>query len=134
MRSAALIPPENAHSNRLKLTQVIRKNKIMKVSIAPRYLTSKSSFSLHSLNKPSLQHVMTNKKVLLRERKRHTARCVVSTPSVVLTGYPPGRVPPQQATTWVGYPPVGYPPGRVPPAGYPLAGYPSWLDLAGYPT
>ena len=38
-----------------------------------------------------------NKKVLLRERKRHTARRVVSTPSVVLTGYPPswpGRVPP----------------------------------------
>ena len=30
-----------------------------------------------------------NKKVLLRERKRHTARRVVSTPSVVLPGYPP---------------------------------------------
>ena len=30
-----------------------------------------------------------NKKVLLRECKRHTARRVVSTPSVVLTGYPP---------------------------------------------
>ena len=30
-----------------------------------------------------------NKKVLLRERKRHTARRVVSTHSVVLTGYPP---------------------------------------------
>ena len=30
-----------------------------------------------------------DKKVLLRERKRHTARRVVSTPSVVLTGYPP---------------------------------------------
>ena len=30
-----------------------------------------------------------NKKVLLRERKRHTARRVVSIPSVVLTGYPP---------------------------------------------
>ena len=45
-----------------------------------------------------------HKKVLLRERKRHTARHVVSTPSVLaggggyLTGYPPGeggvRVPP----------------------------------------
>ena len=30
-----------------------------------------------------------NKKVLLCERKRHTTRRVVSTPSVVLTGYPP---------------------------------------------
>ena len=30
-----------------------------------------------------------NKKVLLRERKRHTARCVANTPYVVLTGYPP---------------------------------------------
>ena len=30
-----------------------------------------------------------NKKVLLRERKRHTARRVVTAPSVVLTGYPP---------------------------------------------
>ena len=30
-----------------------------------------------------------NKKVLLREGKRHTARRVVSTPSVVLPGYPP---------------------------------------------
>ena len=68
-----------------------------------------------------------NKKVLLRERKRHTARRVASTPYVVLTGYPvltwlggyptwvppragspPGRIPPRQGT-----PPVG--PGRVPP-------------------
>ena len=54
-------------------------------------------------------NLQLNKKVLLRERKRHTARRVVSTPSVVLTGYPPGRVPP---------PPAGYPPQ---------------LDLAGYP-
>ena len=45
-----------------------------------------------------------NKKVLLRERKRHTARRVVNIPSVVLTGYPP-----QQGTP------------------------PPWLDLAGYP-
>ena len=34
---------------------------------------------------------INNKKVLLRERKRHTARRVVSTPSVVLPGYPPPR-------------------------------------------
>ena len=44
-----------------------------------------------------------NKKVLLRERKRHTARRVVSTPSVVLPGYPPcgglpGQVPPRGGT------------------------------------
>ena len=49
-----------------------------------------------------------NKKVLLRECKRHTAGCVVSTPSVVLTGYPPSRVPP--ILTWPGgYPARGYP-------------------------
>ena len=87
-----------------------------------------------------------NKKVLLRERKRHTACRVASTPYVVLTGYPPpgyppSRVPPwlgtpQQGTPWLGTPPAGYPPGRVPPlgkvspwqstpqAGYPPAGYP----------
>ena len=97
-----------------------------------------------------------NKKVLLRERKRHTARHVVNTPfccpnwvpSPVLTWLGGGGYP-----TWVPAPPgsrvpplAGYPPGRVPlPAGYPLpgpgggvppcqgsplAGYP----LAGYPT
>ena len=69
-----------------------------------------------------------NKKVLLRERKRHTARRVASTPYVVLTGYPPwqgyppGRVPPQLDL-------AGYPPARVPP----LARVPPQLDLAGYP-
>ena len=76
-----------------------------------------------------------NKKVLLRERKRHTARRVVSTPSVVLTGYPPGRVPPRQGT-----PPgpdlarrgtlCGYPSSRVPPVltwpGGTLPGYTPW--------
>ena len=58
-----------------------------------------------------------NKKVLLRERKRHTARRVASTPYVVLTGYPPPA----------GYPPILTWPGGVPTwvplrAGYPLAG------------
>ena len=79
-----------------------------------------------------------NKKVLLRERKRHTARRVVSTPSVVLPGYhpppPPGvRVPPQGGTRsgtpggvrvhppgGPGTPPGGYP-VRYPPGG---SGYP----------
>ena len=57
---------------------------------------------------------LLHKKVLLRERKRHTARRVESTPSVVLTGYPP-------VLTWLGGtlpwypPPAGYPPGRVHP-------------------
>ena len=79
-----------------------------------------------------------NKKVLLREHKRHTARRVVSTPSVVLTGYHP-------VLTWQG----GTLPGGVPHLGtsHPglggtllggtllggtLPGYPH-PDLAGYP-
>ena len=82
-----------------------------------------------------------NKKVLLRERKRHTARCVLSTPSVVLPGYPPSCCPtwvpphpdlggvPYLGTPWAGYPPwqgtpwAGYPPGRIPPPKLDLAGY-----------
>ena len=65
----------------------------------------------------------SNKKVLLRERKRHTARRVASTPYVVLTGYPPTRVPPGRV------PPSWVPPQEVPPpARYPPAGYPpSWV-------
>ena len=69
----------------------------------------------------------SNKKVLLRERKRHTARRVVSTHLVVQTGYPPAGYPP------AGYPPAGYPPGRVPPRqGTPssLAG-PGWVPPLG---
>ena len=101
-----------------------------------------------------------NKKVLLRERKRHTARCVVSTPSVVLTGYPPHAdlawgVPCQGGTmlggtlpggtlprgtlpggTLPGYPPIlarGVPcPGGTPPS-WPGRVPPPKLDLAGYP-
>ena len=58
-----------------------------------------------------------NKKVLLRERKRHTARCVANTPYVVLTGYPPRE--------GSGYPPGGVP-SQVPPRGpgTPPGGYP----------
>ena len=62
-----------------------------------------------------------NKKVLLRERKRHTARRVASTTYVVLTGYPPARVPPQpgyppgQGTPLARVPPSQGPPTRVPP-------------------
>ena len=81
-----------------------------------------------------------NKKVLLRERKRHTARRVVSTPSVVLPyptrRYPPGGVPdpgtpPGGYLTWVppwGVPDLGTPPGEdltwVPPPGGTWPGYP----------
>ena len=82
------------------------------------------------------------KKVLLRERKRHTARRVASTPYVVLTGYPPG-----QGTPLSGYPPARVPPGqgtppcrvpplaRVPPWGRvpPMARVPPHLNLVGYP-
>ena len=98
-----------------------------------------------------------NKKVLLRERKRHTACRVASTPHVVPTGYPPSQgTPPGQGTPRPGYPPArvppwpGYPLARVPPSqgtpparvpphwpGYPPpAGpgrVPPRLDLAGYP-
>ena len=86
-----------------------------------------------------------NKKVLLRERKRHTARRVVSTPNVVLAGYPPcpdlarGDTlwgVPYLGTPWAGYPPAGYPPppppGRAPPPAGPGRVL-LWLDLAGYP-
>ena len=67
-----------------------------------------------------------NKKVLLRERKRHTARRVVSTPSVVLPGYPP---PPG------GVPDQGTPPGGVPDPGTPPGGYLTWVPpLGGYLT
>ena len=59
-----------------------------------------------------------NKKVLLRERKRHTDRRVVSTPSVVLTGYPPSPCP---AT------PAGYPPHPdLACGGSLLGGVPPW--------
>ena len=90
--------------------------------------------NLHDTNKRP-----KNKKVLLRERKRHTARRVVSTPSVVLPGYPTpswpgrggvpdqgtplGRVPPDRVTPLARVPPrPGYPPARVPlpPARVPL--------------
>ena len=62
-------------------------------------------------SKDSRQGILENKKVLLRERKRHTARRVVSTPSVVLPGYPPGGVPDP-----------GTPPGGVPDPGTPPGG------------
>ena len=88
-----------------------------------------------------------NKKVLLRERKRHTARRVTSTPYVVLTGYPPHPdlarggtlawgVPdlgtphqgtPCQGTPYQGTPPARVPPARVPPQVGPGRVPPQWL-------
>ena len=62
----------------------------------------------------------SNKKVLLRKRKRHTARRVVSTPSVVLPRYPPG-------TGYLGYP------GQVPPQGGTQGGYLTWVPPGGVP-
>ena len=83
-----------------------------------------------------------HKKVLLRERKRHTARRVVSTPSVVLPGYPPpSRVPPHPDLAG-GYPvryppggyPVRYPPGGVPSQVPPRGGTQSGTPPGGYPV
>ena len=106
----------------------------------------------------SLYHRVGNKvetkynimKVLLRERKRHTARRVVSTPSVVLPGYPPppgggtrtSEPPPGGGTrTSVppggGYPDLGTPPGgtrtSVPPRGGTRTSVPPPPPGGGYP-
>ena len=77
----------------------------------------------------------TDKKVLLRERKRHTARRVASARYAALSNGWVGGVPPT-IQTWPGYPPPlgwGTPPpsrpGRVPPTpgmGYPPPSRPVW--------
>ena len=64
------------------------------------------------------EHEIKYKQVLLRERKRHTARRVASTPYVVLTGYPP-------ILTWPGGGGGGYPPGY--PPSWTWQGTPWWL-------
>ena len=84
---------------------------------------------LEMLNMLSFENLKSHKKVLLRERKRHTARRVVSTPSVVLTGYPsPAGYPPVLTWPGGGVPPMSWPGwgGTLPQS--PLAGYPppSW--------
>ena len=68
-------------------------------------------------------NITRNKKVLLRERKRHTARRVASTPYVVLTGYPPHPDLARRGGTLLGGTDLGTP-GRVPPPGYPPARVP----------
>ena len=71
--------------------------------------------------------LINNKKVLLRERKRHTARCVANTRYVVVTGYPP------RGGTRSGTPPRGVS-GQVPPgSGYPPGGVPSQVPPGGVP-
>ena len=82
----------------------------------------------------------SNKKVLLLECKRHTARRVVSTPSVVLLGYPPppNLTWPEGWHTLPGGTPPGYLPIRTWPGGYParrgtLTGYPPILTWLGVP-
>ena len=80
--------------------------------------------------------LIMNKKVLLRERKRHTARRVVRYSFCC-----PTRVPPRGGTrTWVppqgGYLDLGTPPGGVPGPGYPPGGYPETprgVPRPGYP-
>ena len=89
---------------------------------------------------------ITNKKVFLRERKRHTDRRLSSTPSVNRSGVPPLGEPPRPGlmgvyprwgTTPSGYSPspgltggcvpeVGYPPVGVPTSGYLTAPSPSF--------
>ena len=82
----------------------------------------------------SWKNITFNKKVLLRERKRHTARCVANTPYVVLTGYPPRGGYPVRSPAPGGYPdppggyPVRYPPGGVPGQVPPPGGYPAGPD------
>ena len=60
----------------------------------------------------SVNTTIHNKKVLLRERKRHTARRVVSTPSVVLSRLTPPRPadPPLRLTDLTPPPPADPPP------------------------
>ena len=61
------------------------------VTLTTGTLSVKVSCYLHCWKHPWIlvNKFTCNKRVLLRERKRHTARRVVSTPSVVLTGYLP---------------------------------------------
>ena len=89
------------------------------------------------------------------QRKRHTIHRVVSTPSVVLTGYPPppGRIPqswpgwgrgvpcylgtprqgaPQQGTPWAGYPRQGTPWQGTPTGVCPMEFWVMLQSIVGY--
>ena len=67
-----------------------------------------------------IMKMINYKKVLLRERKRHT-------PSVVLTGYPP-----RQGTPLLTWPGRGVPYLGTPPAGYPLLTWPGGWGVVPY--
>ena len=87
----------------------------------PGWKILRFNFLIHIFSWQGFGEFNLNKKVLLRERKRHTVRRVASTPYVVLTGYPtppPGQgIPPDRVPPW-----TGYPLDRVPPSqGTPLA-------------
>ena len=93
--------------------------------------TTVNTLKFSSIVSWSVVKIKSNKKVLLRERKRHTARCVVSTPR----GTPP-RPDLAGGTLPGGVPYLGTPrpdlAGGVPcRGGTPLAGYPH--SPAGYP-
>ena len=79
--------------------------------------------------------VELNKKVLLRERKKHTDRGVSSTPSVTRGGVPPSRSYPLARSDGGGVPEMGYPPpglmGEYLRWGTPLAGVTPWPGLMG---
>ena len=92
----------------------------------------------------TLKHkIISNKKVLLRERKRHTDRGVSST---TRWGTPsPRQGTPPARSDWEGYPRWGTPcrgtaqpglmggtQGGVPPSGYPQPG-PTGVPKVGYP-
>ena len=76
---------------------------------------------------------LKNKKVLLRERKRHTDRGVSSTPPVNQSRVPPRAGPPRQGYPWPGLM-RGYPRWGTPWQGYPPTGPglgtppPMWTD------
>ena len=94
-----------------------------------------------------MSRIISNKKVLLRERKRHTARRVAVASACYSGGGEGGTMGTPPTWTWDGVPPLpgpgmGYPPtqtwDRVPPYldlgwGTPLPrpemGYPPYLDL-----
>ena len=107
------------------------RDKNMKTYLLFDSLSNRSlNFTIQFNHKKQLKWLLTsmNKKVLLRERKRHTARRVVSTSFVVLTGYPPLAGHPTCPDLAGGVPCWGQD-GEVPCWGSTLPGYP----LAGHP-
>ena len=118
----------------LTKSKITRRNQFQK-----KYL-ARSGHILHEIKvNTEITESDLNKKVLLRESKRHTDRGVSSTPSVTRGGVPPparsdggGGVPhlaPQARSDEGGTPQQGYPPARSDGGG----GYLRWGTLAGVP-